>query len=65
VEGGGLRLEIRYGDGYDHAQVFSPRARDFVAVEPMASATDALTRDECPLVAPGSRFAATFEIAVG
>lgn len=64
VTGGGLRLEVRYGDGYPYAQVFSPTGADFVAIEPMTAATDALTRDECPLVEPGETFRAVFEVAV-
>jgi aldose 1-epimerase len=64
VSGGGLRLEVRYGAGYPYAQVFSPAGADFVAIEPMTAATDALTRDECPLVEPGETFRAVFEVAV-
>jgi hypothetical protein len=30
----------------------------------MTAATDALTRDECPLVEPGETFRAVFEVAV-
>jgi aldose 1-epimerase len=49
VAGGGLRFEVRYGAGY---------------IEPMTAPTDALTRDECPLVDPGETFRAAFEVAV-
>lgn len=61
--GDALRLEVRYGPGYPYAQVFSPEGADFVAIEPMTAPTDALTRDECPLVDPGERFTAVFEVA--
>jgi galactose mutarotase-like enzyme len=64
VTGGELRLEVRYGAGYPYAQVFSPAGADFVAIEPMTAATDALTRDECPLVEPGETCRAVFEVAV-
>jgi aldose 1-epimerase len=64
VTGGGLRLEVRYGAGYPYAQVFSPAGADFVAIEPMTAATDALTRDECAQVEPGDTFRAVFEVAV-
>jgi galactose mutarotase-like enzyme len=61
--GGAVRLEVRYGPGYPYAQVFSPDGADFVAIEPMTAPTDALTRDECPLVEPGETFTAAFEVA--
>ena len=64
VDGGGLRVEVRYAAGYPFAQVYSPADADFVAVEPMTAATDALTHDACPLVEPGDTFRAVFEVAV-
>ena len=55
-------LAVRFGLGYSHAQVFAPEGSDFVAIEPMTAATNALVTGEYPLVRPGERFDADFEI---
>jgi aldose 1-epimerase len=63
LEGGGRKVEIRFGRGYDFAQIYGPRGKRFVAIEPMTAPTDALVTGACRVVRPGESFSATFEIA--
>jgi len=55
-------IEVRFDAGYPWAQVYAPADKRFVAVEPMTTPTDALTRGTAPLVRPGERFAASFTV---
>ena len=64
VGAGGRAVELRSGPGYPCAQVWVPPGRDFVALEPMTAATDALGRGDAPLVAPGDSFTARFALVV-
>jgi len=47
---GGRSLELRCGAGYPFAQVWVPRGRPFVALEPMAAPTNALVDRKAPVV---------------
>jgi galactose mutarotase-like enzyme len=62
LEGAGRRLSVVYGVGYTHAQVFAPPEADFVCLEPMTAATNALVSGTCEVVGPGSSFTARFRI---
>jgi aldose 1-epimerase len=66
LSGGGRRLELRLGDGYRFAQIFTPDDSDAIAFEPMTAPTNALVTGgpDLPVVAPGESFAATFSITV-
>jgi aldose 1-epimerase len=64
LEGGERRLTVRYHAGYPYAQVFAPPGADFVCIEPMTAATNALSTGACPLVAPGHSFTARFSIVI-
>jgi aldose 1-epimerase len=66
LEGGGRRIEVRFGEGYRYAQVFAPEIDDVVAFEPMTAPTNALVTcgPELPLVSPGERFRAVFSVTV-
>jgi aldose 1-epimerase len=66
LEGGGRRIEVRFGEGYRYAQVFAPEIDDVVAFEPMTAPTNALVTGgpELPLVSPGERFRAVFSVTV-
>ena len=63
--GGGGGVTVELGDGYDHAQVYSPAGAGFVALEPMTAPVNALVDGVTPMVEPGDRFTATFTIRVG
>jgi aldose 1-epimerase len=65
LEGGGRRIELRFGSGYPYLQVFAPPDEPFVAIEPMTAPTDALVTGTCPVVAPGDVFAAGFTVSAG
>ena len=61
--GGGLRLEVAFGEGYPVGQVYAPERHDVVAFEPMTAETNALvTGDGLRRVPPGESFTATFGI---
>jgi aldose 1-epimerase len=66
VTGGGRTITVELESGYPAAQVFSPRGKDFICLEPMTAPTDALrTGAGLRRVARGDTFIATFSIAVG
>jgi aldose 1-epimerase len=65
VEGGGRRVEVRFGAGYPVAQVFAPPAQDVICFEPMTAPTNALrSGDGLRHVPSGGRSTAAFAIAV-
>jgi galactose mutarotase-like enzyme len=65
VEGGGRRIELRFGRGYPFAQVYAPAGQELIALEPMTAPTNALVSGwHLPTVQPGDRFAAEFELSV-
>jgi aldose 1-epimerase len=65
VEGGGRRIEVAFARGYPCAQVFAPASGQFICFEPMTAPANALRSGEgLRLLAPGERFAASFEVAV-
>ncbi len=57
-------LTLQFDPSYPYAQLFVPPERDLVAIEPMTAEIDALGRGTAPLAPPGSRFQASFNIAV-
>jgi aldose 1-epimerase len=65
LSGGGRRITVEFLENYSHAQVFAPRGKDFVALEPMTAPTSALTSGQgLRLAVPGQDFRAVFRIAV-
>jgi aldose 1-epimerase len=65
IEGAGRRITVELLDGYSYAQVFAPRDKDYIALEPMTAPTSALTNGRgLRLVKPGGQFRATFRISV-
>ena len=59
-------VAVTFLRGYRFAQVFAPAGSDFVCFEPMTAPTNALVAGEdLPIVRPGARYEAAFEIAVG
>jgi len=66
LEGGGRRIGVRFDEGYPYAQVWAPPGEQFICYEPMTAPTNALvTGADLSVVAPGGRYEAAFEIAVG
>jgi aldose 1-epimerase len=62
--GGGRRLVLELGDGYSHAQVFTPPAAETICLEPMTAPVNALVDGTYALVRPGARFTARFSLRV-
>jgi aldose 1-epimerase len=65
LAGAGRRIIVELLAGYRHAQVFAPKDKDYIAIEPMTAATNALASGRgLQLVEPGERFRAAFRITV-
>jgi aldose 1-epimerase len=62
--GGGRRLVLELGDGYGHAQVFTPPAAETICLEPMTAPVNALVDGACALAMPGTAFTARFSLQV-
>jgi aldose 1-epimerase len=60
----GRSIELHCGDGYPFAQVWVPPGKTFVALEPMAAATNALVDRTAPLVARADTFTASFSLTL-
>lgn len=61
---GRRRLTVVFDRKYPYAQVYSPVGADFIALEPMTAATNALCQGTTPMVAPGERFTARFVLSL-
>jgi aldose 1-epimerase len=63
---GESEISVTFLRGYRFAQVFAPRDSRFVCFEPMTAPANALVTGgpDLPLVEPGGRYEAAFEIAV-
>jgi galactose mutarotase-like enzyme len=65
LRGGGRTVDLRFLEGYTHAQLFAPRSEDVISFEPMTAPADALrTGLGLRTVAPGASFKAAFRIDV-
>jgi aldose 1-epimerase len=59
------KVRVDFLEGYTCAQVFAPRDKDYLAIEPMTAPTSALTSGRgLRLVSPGQRFRAVFRIGI-
>ena len=56
-------LTLQFDPAYPFAQLFVPPERDFVAIEPMTAEIGALSSASTPVVRPGDRFQAAFNLA--
>ena len=65
IEGSGHRITVEFLEGYLYTQVFAPRDKDYMALEPMTAPTSALTTGRgLRFVEPGGKFRAVFRIRV-
>jgi aldose 1-epimerase len=65
VTGGGRRVAVEFLSGFPYAQVFAPKAKEYIGLEPMTAPTGALTSGRgLRLVPPGARFEAAFRIRI-
>lgn len=65
ITGAGLGIFVELLTGYRYAQVFAPKGKDFVALEPMTAPASALTSGHgLRFVEPGGAFHAVFRVRV-
>jgi aldose 1-epimerase len=65
IEGAGRRITVELLDGYSYAQVFAPRDKDYIALEPMTAPASALTSGHgLRLAKAGEHFHAAFRIRI-
>jgi galactose mutarotase-like enzyme len=65
VIGATCKVSVELLAGYRHAQVFAPKDKDYIALEPMTAPTSALTSGRgLRFVSPGGRFQAVFRIRI-
>jgi len=63
--GAGRRITLEFLEGYRYAQVFAPKGKEYVALEPMTAPTNALmSGNGLQLVKPDGRFRAAFRVRV-
>jgi galactose mutarotase-like enzyme len=64
VSAGERRIDVQFGTGFSHAQIYAPTGESFICFEPMTAPTNALiSRDALPIVGAGDTFQAEFSIA--
>ncbi len=65
LSGGGRRIVVEFLAGYRYAQIFAPKGKDFVAIEPMTAPTSALVSGNgLHVVEAGGEFRSAFRIGV-
>jgi aldose 1-epimerase len=65
LSGGGRRITVEFLENYRYAQVFAPKGKDFVALEPMTAPTSALTSGRgLRVIESGREFHAAFRIRI-
>jgi galactose mutarotase-like enzyme len=66
LSGGGRRISLAFGAGYDYAQLYAPADAELLAIEPMTAPANALIDggDSLRMLPPGERFGAEFAITV-
>jgi aldose 1-epimerase len=65
VAGGGRRITVEFLAGYAFAQVYAPKDKDYIALEPMTAPANALVSGRwLRVVPPGERFRAGFRVRV-
>jgi aldose 1-epimerase len=65
VTGASRRVSVDLLEGYRYAQVFAPRDKDYIALEPMTAPTSALTSERgLRFVPPDGQFRAVFRIRI-
>jgi len=65
LTGAGYEITVTFLEGYRYAQIFAPKEKDFIAIEPMTAPTSALSSGTgLRVLEPGTKFLAAFRIAV-
>jgi aldose 1-epimerase len=65
ITGATRRLSVDLLEGYRYAQVFAPKDKNYIALEPMTAPASALTSNQgLRVVGPGDRFRTVFRIRI-
>ncbi len=65
ISGADRRIAVALIEGFTHTQVYAPKDKDFIALEPMTAPTNALVSGEgLRLVVPNAGFHAVFRIRI-
>jgi aldose 1-epimerase len=65
IAGNGYSIAIEFQSGFPFVQIFAPKDKEFIAIEPMTAPTNALCSGEgLRVVAPAKQFIASFRIEV-
>ncbi len=65
IAANGHSIAIEFKTGFPFAQIFAPKDKDFIAIEPMTAPTNAMCSGEgLRVIAPGDQFIASFRIQV-
>ena len=65
IAGAGRQIGLELLSGYRYAQVFAPKAQNYIALEPMTAPANALISGQgLRFVEPGGRFQAMFRISI-
>ncbi|MGH9563646.1 MAG: aldose 1-epimerase, partial [Terracidiphilus sp.] len=65
LAGAGRRITVEFLAGFRYVQVFAPKGKDYIAIEPMTAATNALASGRgLRLVEPCERFRTAFRVTV-
>ena len=65
IDGKGYSIAIEFKNGFPFAQIFAPKDKEFIAIEPMTAPTNALCSGRrLRVIAPGEQFTASFRIEV-
>ena len=61
---GERRITVHFLENFPYAQLYAPKDKDFIAIEPMTAPTAALNRGNFQTIQPGSAFRTRFQIRV-
>ncbi len=66
LSGGGRRISLAFGAGYDYAQLYAPPGDELIAIEPMTAPANALITggEQLRVIEAGEHFEAEFAITV-
>jgi aldose 1-epimerase len=66
LSGANYKITVEFLEGFAYAQVFAPKGREFIALEPMTAPANALVSGEgLRVLEGGGEFRASFRVAIG
>ena len=65
IDGNGYSIAVHFERGFHFAQIFAPKDKEFIAIEPMTAETNALSSGKgLRVISPGEQFDASFRIEI-